>query len=83
MVLDPQLRAKIPKCIIVELLSVVKDEHSRYPVPANNISPNKTSNVLLRDSGWSFCLYLLCEIIDANYEELQLPDCCWEGAYYI
>ena len=51
MVLDPKLRAEIPECIVVELLSVVKDKHSRYPVLANNVSPNKTSNVLLRDSG--------------------------------
>ena len=28
-----------------------KVEHSRYPVPAYNVSPNKTSNVLLCDSG--------------------------------
>ena len=51
MVLDPQLRAEIPKCTVVELLPVVNDEHSRYPVPADNVSPNKTSNVLLRNSG--------------------------------
>ena len=51
MVLDPKIRAEIPKCIVVELLSVVRDEHSRYPVPADNVSPNKTSNVPLRDSG--------------------------------
>ena len=51
MVLDPKLRVEIPKCTVVELLSVVKDEHSGYPVPVDNVSPNKTPNVLLRDSG--------------------------------
>ena len=51
MVLDPQLQAEIPECTVVELFSVVRDEHSRYPILADNVSPNKTPNVLLRDSG--------------------------------
>ena len=51
MVLDPKLREKILECTVVELLSVVADEHSGYPVLADNVFPNKTPNALLRDSG--------------------------------
>ena len=51
MVLDPKLREKILECIVVELLSVVADKHFGYPVLADNVSPNKTPNALLRDSG--------------------------------
>ena len=49
--LDTQLRTEVPKCVIVELLSIVGDKHFGYPVPADDIPPNKTPNVLLRDSG--------------------------------
>ena len=34
MVLDPKLRVEIPECTVVELLSVVRDKHSQYPVSA-------------------------------------------------
>ena len=48
-ILNTQFRAEIPKCNIVKLLSVVGDKNSRYPESTDYVSPNKTSNVLLRD----------------------------------
>ena len=50
-VLDPQLLAEISKCIIVELLAVVKDEDSRNSEVANDTFPDKAPDVLLCDSG--------------------------------
>ena len=49
-ILNTQFRAEIPKCNIVKLLSVVGDKYSGYLKSVDNVSPNKTSNVL-RDSG--------------------------------
>ena len=39
------------ECNVVELHSVVGDKYSKYPEFANNVSLNKTSSVLLHDSG--------------------------------
>ena len=50
MVLYPKLRAEVPECVVVELLSVVRDEYSGYLVLTDNVSPNKTPNVPLCDS---------------------------------
>ena len=76
MVLYPKLRVEVPEYAVVELLSIVKDEYSRYPVPADNVSPNETPNVPLHDNGQGFYLHPLCEIVNANYQ-----DCCQEGAH--
>ena len=51
MILDPQLRVEISKHTVVELLTVVKDQYSGYPVLAYDISSDKTSDVFLRDGG--------------------------------
>ena len=50
-ILDPQLRAEISERVVIELLTVVRDQYSGYPVPAYDIPPDKTSDVLLRDGG--------------------------------
>ena len=34
----------------IKLLSIVRNQHNRYPVPVDNILPDKTSNIFLRDS---------------------------------
>ena len=51
MILDTELRTEILKLVVIKLLSVVGDKYSRYLESTDNVSPNKTSNVLLRDSG--------------------------------
>ena len=51
MVLYPKLRVEVPECAVVELLSVVRNEYSGYPVLTDNVSPNEIPNVPLRDSG--------------------------------
>ena len=51
MVLDPKLRAEVSEHAVVELFPVVRNQHSGYPVPAYNISPDKTSDIFLRDGG--------------------------------
>ena len=51
MILNPQLRAEVSECVVVELLTVIRDQYSGYPVLVYDIPPDKTSDVLLRDGG--------------------------------
>ena len=51
MVLDPKLLAEISKCVIVELLSVVRDEDRRDSKAANDAFPDKALDFLLHVSG--------------------------------
>ena len=50
-VLDPQLLTKISECIIIELLSIIRDEDSRDAEVANNAFLDEASDILLYDSG--------------------------------
>jgi len=51
MILDPQLLAKISKCIIVELLSIVRDKNPRDSKAANDAFLEKAPKIILHDSG--------------------------------
>ena len=51
MVLDSELRIEVPECMVVELLSVIRDKHSWYPIPTDDVLPKKTPNILFYDSG--------------------------------
>ena len=51
MVFDAQLRTKFSKGAVIKLLYIVGDKYSGDPIPADDISLNKTSNVSFRDGG--------------------------------
>ena len=45
MVFDSQLLAEIPECVVVELLSIIRDKDSRDSKAANDAFPEEVSNV--------------------------------------
>lgn len=55
MVLDPQLLTEIYECVVVGLLSIIKDEDPR---------DSKVANDAFRDSGLRFYLDLFGEVIN-------------------
>ena len=83
MILDPQLLAEIFVCIIVELLSIVRDDDPRDSEAANDSFPDEVLDILLYDSGQWFCLDLFGEVVDLYYKELELPYGDGEGPNYI
>ena len=65
MAFDPQLLAKVYECIVIELLSIIRDKDSRDAEVANDVFPDKTSDILFSDSGQEFCLDTFSEIVDS------------------
>ena len=51
MFLDPQLLAEVSKCVIIKLLSIVRDEDPRDSKVANDAFLDKALDVLLCNSG--------------------------------
>ena len=49
MVLDPQLLAKVSKCVVVELLSIIGDQDPRNSKSVDYTFLDETSDVLSRD----------------------------------
>ena len=66
-ILDPQLWAKIPKWLVVELFSIVRNQYSKDPVPANDISLDKVSYVFLHNGGECFSFHLFGKVIYTNH----------------
>jgi len=58
--------AEISERVIVELLSIVKDEDPKDPVAANDTFQDETSDIFLIDSGQWFCLDPFDEIVDPS-----------------
>ena len=83
MILDLQLLAKISKRIVIEFLSIIRDEDSRDAKEANDTFPNKTMNILLRDSSQGFGLNPFGEIIDSYNKEFELTHCHGERSHYV
>ena len=75
--------AKIFEHIIVELLSIVKDEDPRDSKAENDTFPDKALDIFLRDSGQWFFLDLFGEVVDPYNKELELPYYHGEGSYYV
>ena len=75
---DPQLRAKIPEGVVIELFPIVWNQDSRDPKSACDVSPDEISHVLLRNGGQGFNFHPFCEVFYAHYEELQLLYHYWE-----
>ena len=70
MILDPQLWAKIPEWLVVELLSIVRDQDSRDLVPTDDVSPNETLYVFLRDGHQDFNFHPFGKVIYTDHWEL-------------
>lgn len=83
MILDSQLLAKISECIIVELLSIVRDDDLRDSEAANDALSDEVSDIFLCDSGQWFCLDLFGEVVDPYDEEFELPYSNGEGSNYV
>ena len=75
--------AKIPECIIVELISIVKDEDLGDSEATNDTFPKEASNIFLYESGQWFYLDSFGEVVDPCDKELELLHCCGEGSYYV
>ena len=82
-VLDPQLLAEIFECVIVKLLSIVRDEDLGDFEAANDAFPNEALNIFLYDSGQWFCLNPFGEVVDPYDEELKLSYGDGEGSNYV
>ena len=73
MILDPQLLAKISDCVIIVLLSIIKDDDLRDSEAANDALPNEVLNIFLCDS----------EVVNPYDEEFELPYNNGEGSNYV
>ena len=82
-VLDPQLLAEIPKCIIVELLSFVGDEDPRDSDTVDDVFLDKVLDIFLHNSGQWFDLNPFGEVVNPYDEELELQYGNGEGSYYV
>ena len=69
---DDEVRVKLSKPIIVELLSVVRDENLGNPKLANDTFPYKISCIFLNNLGERLCLYPLSEVINGDDQKLSL-----------
>ena len=49
MVFDPQLLAKVSKCIVVELFAIVRDEDPRNLELADDALPDEAMDIFLHD----------------------------------
>ena len=75
--------AKVPEYIIVEFLSIVRDEDPRDSEAANDAFTYEVLDILLHDSGQWFCLDPFGEVIDSYNEDFKLPYHDGEGSYYV
>ena len=75
--------AKISECVIVELLSIVRDENPGDLEAANDTFPDEASDIFLRDSGQWFFLDPFGEVVDPYDKELELSYRHGEGSYYV
>ena len=82
-VLDLQLLTEISERIIIKLLSIIKGKDSKDAEVANNVFPDKASDILLYDSGPRFYLNLFGEVVNFLNEELELPHLQGEGSHYV
>ena len=75
--------AKVLECVIVELLSIVRDKDHGDSEATNDAFPDETSEILLHDSGQWFCLNSFSEVVNPHDEELELPYGNGERSYYV
>ena len=83
MVLDSQLLAEVLRCVIVELLSIVRDEDPWDFEVVNDAFLNEASDIFLFYSSQWLCLDPFGEVIDPYDKKLELPYGDWEGSHYV
>lgn len=82
-VLDPQLLTEISEYIVVELLSIIRDEDPGDFEAAHDAFPNEAPNILFYDSGQRFYLDLLGEVVNPYNKKLELLYFHGEVSHYI
>ena len=83
MILDPQLLAKIFDCVIVELLSIVRDEDPGDFKVTNDALLDEVLDIFFCDNGQWFCLNPFGEVVNPYNEKLELLYGNGEGPNYI
>ena len=73
MVFNSQLLADIPECIIVKLLSIIKDEDSKDSEVANDAFPDEVLDIFSCDNGQWFGLDSFGEVVNPYNEKLEMP----------
>ena len=66
-ILDPQLWAKIPERVVVELLSVIWDQDCRDPLSADDVSLEEALYIFLHDGGQGFNFHPFGKVIYADH----------------
>ena len=63
---------EIHECVVIKLLSIVRDEDPGDSEVADDAFPNEAPNIFLCDSGQWFCLDPFDEVVNPYDEELKL-----------
>ena len=75
--------SKIFECVVVELLSIVRDKDPWDSKAANDTLQDEFSDISLRDNGQWFCLDPFGEVVDPYDKEFELPYRHREAFYYV
>ena len=71
------------ECVIVKLLSVVRDKDLWDSKKKNDAFPDKASDIFLHDSGQWFGLNPFGEVVDLYNKDLELQYGHREGSHYV
>ena len=77
--MNPEVFIEVFEECVVKLSSIIGNQHPRHFKPTYDIFPDEVLNILLSDICQGFCFYPLCEIINANYQKLDLSYTEWKG----
>ena len=83
MVFNSQLLAEVPECVVVELLSIIREEDPGDFEATNDAFPDEVSDVFLGDSGQGLYFNLFSEVVDSYDKELELLYCHGERSHYV
>ena len=83
MIVDSKLFTKIPERCVINLSSIVRHQHPRYPEPAHNTLLDEVLNILLYDFCQGFSFHPFCEVINPYYQKFHLSGPCQEGTQNI
>ena len=72
--------AEISERVVVELLSIVRDDDPQDSEVVNDTLPDEASDIFLHDSGQWFCLDPFGEVVDPYDKKFELPYCHGEGS---
>ena len=83
MVFNSQLLVEVPKCVVFELLSIIRGEDPGDSEATNDAFPNEALDVFLSDSGQGLYFDLFSEVVDSYDKELELSYCHGERSHYV